>query len=380
MVTQIRDVEAAIGVSDARKVTQGEALNRLSLSKSLVAARDLAIGQAVTAEDVEVRGPGRGLQPNMLSSLLGVRLSRGLSKGDFFFATDISGLSSGARDYQFGRPWGLPVRFHDWRELASQSNPDFLEFHLSYRDLDMDPNRMLDRHMPYGLVVHSPDLFTDDLILDLASAEESVRDRSVQELQRVIDLTRDLASRFDVDRPPLIVASLGGSTLESPVNLDAKPSMYARVVKAVNLLDLADVELIAQTLPPYPWYLGGQRHCNLFVDPVETAKFSRESGLRLCFDVAHTKLATNHARSSFAGATEILLPHTAHLHLVDASGLDDEGLQILEGEVDWSALITQLDAVAPSASFIPEIWQGHVDSGRGFWTALERLEMLFNQS
>ena len=28
-------------------------------------------------------------------------------------------------------------------------------------------------------------------------------------------------------------------------------------------------------------------------------------------------------------------------------------------------------------SFIPEIWQGHVNGGEGFWTALERLEQWF---
>lgn len=25
-------------------------------------------------------------------------------------------------------------------------------------------------------------------------------------------------------------------------------------------------------------------------------------------------------------------------------------------------------------SFIPEIWQGHINNGEGFWTALDRLE------
>ena len=32
---------------------------------------------------------------------------------------------------------------------------------------------------------------------------------------------------------------------------------------------------------------------------------------------------------------------------------------------------------APGVSFIPEIWQGHVNNGEGFWTALERLESWF---
>ncbi|ETI97837.1 MAG: N-acylneuraminate-9-phosphate synthase, partial [Leuconostoc sp. DORA_2] len=33
--------------------------------------------------------------------------------------------------------------------------------------------------------------------------------------------------------------------------------------------------------------------------------------------------------------------------------------------------------LAPEVTFIPEIWQGHVNNGEGFWTALERLEQWF---
>ena len=36
-----------------------------------------------------------------------------------------------------------------------------------------------------------------------------------------------------------------------------------------------------------------------------------------------------------------------------------------------------LDGLIPGASFIPEIWQGHVNDGEGFWIALERLEQWF---
>ena len=35
--------------------------------------------------------------------------------------------------------------------------------------------------------------------------------------------------------------------------------------------------------------------------------------------------------------------------------------------VDWFVNL-------PEASFIPEIWQGHKNSGSGFWYALEQLE------
>ena len=54
--------------------------------------------------------------------------------------------------------------------------------------------------------------------------------------------------------------------------------------------------------------------------------------------------------------------------------MDGEGPQIGEGDVDWPVLCEQLDRLAPGVSFIPEIWQGHINNGEGFWTALDRLE------
>ncbi len=60
--------------------------------------------------------------------------------------------------------------------------------------------------------------------------------------------------------------------------------------------------------------------------------------------------------------------------MVDAAGTDGEGLQVGEGEVDFAVLGEQLDRLAPDAGFIPEIWQGHVNEGEGFWVALDRLE------
>ncbi|MEY2907492.1 MAG: hypothetical protein RLZZ602_15, partial [Pseudomonadota bacterium] len=67
-------------------------------------------------------------------------------------------------------------------------------------------------------------------------------------------------------------------------------------------------------------------------------------------------------------------PYTAHLHLADAEGVDGEGLQIDEGGIDWPDVFRLLQNLAPTASFIPEIWQGHKNNGEGAWLALERLE------
>ena len=69
-----------------------------------------------------------------------------------------------------------------------------------------------------------------------------------------------------------------------------------------------------------------------------------------------------------------IAPITGHLHLGDASGVNGEGLQIGDGDIDFGKLALILDKGCPKASFIPEIWQGHKNGGEGFWVALEHLE------
>ncbi len=98
--------------------------------------------------------------------------------------------------------------------------------------------------------------------------------------------------------------------------------------------------------------------------------------MRICLDVSHSKLACNHLQRSFSAFLSAILPYTAHLHLADASGVDGEGLQILDGEIDWVQLFALISQYCPEASFIPEIWQGHKNRGEGAWLALDRLERL----
>lgn len=374
MVHQLRELEAALGSSATRTVTQGELMNRVNLAKSVVARSAIRAGEEITAELLEVRGPGRGLQPNRIRELLGRRATRDFAPGDFFFPGDLVDSGVSARTFQFRRPFGLPVRYHDYAELAARSNPDFLEFHMSYRDLELSPETVMEEKQPYGLVVHSPELFPGDHLMDLAADDDAYRERSIRELQRVVDVARELTGWFKVEGPVLIVANLGGFTSDGPLPRRELPRRYARVAAALERIEEDGVEILPQTMPPFPWLMGGQLFHNLFVDPEDAASFAAEHGRRLCLDVAHTKLAANHRHISFFDAIEVLAPVAAHLHVVDAAGLDGEGVQVGEGEVDFRVLAEQLDRLAPGASFIPEIWQGHQNGGEGFWVALDRLE------
>lgn len=377
LMAGIRECEAALGVAGVdgeRPLSQGELINRENLAKSLVASRDIPAGTVLAETDIIVRSPGQGLSPIHLPQLVGRRLSRSLRADDYFFDSDVDSDAVAPRAYSFHRPWGVPVRFHDALDFVARCKPDIIEFHLSYQDMERKPSDYFSGTYDIGFVVHAPELFSGSRLMDLASPDEEYRAFSVQQTQRVIDATRELKRYFPNTERPLIVANIGGISTHDVLPESAKPKLYQTFARSLAELDADGVELIPQTMAPFPWHFGGQRHQNLFIFPEESARVCADLGLRMCVDVSHTKLAANHFGFDFIAGIAALGPYTAHYHLGDAAGLDGEGLQIGEGEIDFAALGETMAECAPTASFIPEIWQGHKNFGEGFWTALDRLE------
>ena len=377
MVEGIRQIEQAMGNKSTRVVGPGEKMNRENLAKSLVANCNIGLGDTITEDMVQVKGPGKGLQPNRRAKLIGTLARREIKSGDFFYPADLEEHVVTPRSYTFKRPWGLAVRYHDFDILRKKSNPDFLEFHLSYKDMDQELGDFFTEVYNLNFIVHSPDLFQGDHLLNLAEKNEGYRRRSVAELQRVIDVARQLKPFFKKTKKVPIIVSVGGFSKDRPLPKEDRNILYERVAKSLSELDTDDVEILPQTLPPFPWYFGGQLFCNIFVNAEETAKFCSDYGYRVCLDVSHSQLAVNHQKSSLVEFVDLVGPYTGHLHLVDAEGLDGEGVQIGDGEINFSKLASQLASLAPKASFIPEIWQGHKNEGGGFWLALERLEQWF---
>ncbi|WP_249159007.1 N-acetylneuraminate synthase family protein [Bradyrhizobium jicamae] len=375
LVSGIREVEAARGEKLAERVlSQGELINRENLAKSLVAARDIAAGTVISDADVAVKSPGQGLSPLKMPALIGKRIARKMSADDYFFQSDLDEGAAKARRYRFDRPWGVPVRYHDTERFLEICQPDIIEFHLSYSDMERDPAAYLSGTYDLGFVVHAPELFAGSKLMDLATPDEALRRYSLEQTQAVIDITRGLKKFFPKTKRPPIVANIGGFTMDEPLPPEEKAERYRIFAASLKELDMDGVELIPQTMAPFPWHFGGQRHQNIFIFPEESAAFCARHDLRMCVDISHTKLAANHFGFDFAQGLAQLGPHTAHLHFGDAKGLDGEGLQIGEGEIDFDEIGAVLRKHAPGASFIPEIWQGHKNMGEGFWTAFERLE------
>jgi len=297
-----------------------------------------------------------------------------MKKEDFFFSSDIYGEKLEPKKYQFNRPWGVPIRYHDFEEYKLKIDPDFFEFHLSYSDMKLNPGDYLKDKYDCGFVVHAPELFENSRLMDLASPDDDYRNYSIAETQKVIDITRSLNEYFPRQVRPMIVANLGGFTMDKPLEAEKIHAYYERLAKSIDLLDLTGVELLPQTMAPFPWHFGGQRYQNLFINIDEIIRWCGLLNLRMCFDISHTSLTCNHLGYNFYDFAKKIAPITAHLHLGDAKGLNGEGLQIGDGEIDFHRLGKILDEGCPTASFIPEIWQGHKNGGEGFWIALNRLE------
>jgi len=374
LIKGIREVEMALGLGKVRKISQGEMINRENLAKSLVSSKNLSKGTIVKPEHVKVLSPGQGISPLKYDQLIGKELKRDMNFEDFFYESDIEDDLIIAKEYKFNRPWGIPVRYHDFEKFNKMVKPDFFEFHLSYTDMDLDPSKYLKGIFDCGFVVHAPELFKESHLMDLATPNSEYRKYSMEQTQRVIDITRNLKAYFPKEKKPMIVANIGGFSMDKPIPKSKTKQYYKQFFESLSNLDTEGVEIIPQTMAPFPWHFGGQRYQNIFVEIEEIEKYCEKNKLRMCFDISHSMLTCNYLKKDFYEFCERIAPYTAYLHLGDASGLNGEGLQIGDGEINFEKFAKILNQKFKNIPFIPEIWQGHKNHGEGFWKALDLLE------
>lgn len=362
MVRDIQQVALALGTGEEKFFSRGEILNREVLAKSLVAARRIEPGKVITGDMVTVKGPGLGLSPQRYSELLGRRAERVIEEDEPFVESDLGVRPTLDLEHTLPMQWGFTVRFRDFEGLLVH-NPRLLEFHFTDQDLDEHyPGNDFDLQ----LVSHAPE-FWERTLVDLCTLDEKQRAESIALLQKTIDLTREMAPHFK--GAPKVIVHPGAMSLDRPIR--DKKALYDNLRRSVEALDYEGVELLLENLPPHPWYFGGQWLTNAFMDAQEIRDFITSMGLNICLDTSHAKLYANWAHVDFYEQVSILLPYAHHLHLSDGSGLDGEGLQIGEGNIDWVHFFRV--AKDYKGTMIPEIWRGHQHGGQGFVLAIQRL-------
>ncbi|MGZ3690856.1 MAG: N-acetylneuraminate synthase family protein [Pseudobdellovibrio sp.] len=375
MVSTIREVELSLG-EPRRTRSQGELNNKLSLAKSLVASKDLKKGTVITYEDLVAKTPAKGISPLELDNIIGKRLARDVSQDDYVYYQDFLGNEQESRSaYQINQHWGIVGRLNDFRDYIDLK-PKLIEIHMTWRDIFS--YKPTEETFSQDLVVHAPEYYQDRLI-DFSTDDKEVTEYSIEMLRKTIDIARDLNKSFKGQtdsRGPRVVVHPGGHF--SAQQKSNKSEQYRLLKKNLKNIDSSGVRLLVENMPPYPWYFGGQWYNSIFMDAKEIAQFAEDMSWHVCYDTSHALLYCNSVGISLSQFTKDILKHTGYLHLSDAKGTTEEGLQLGKGNLKPEEIAELLSSI--NVGFIPEIWQGHLNRGEGFKEALCYLEVLLNKS
>ncbi len=365
LVRDLRHAEIALGAVH-KELNAMERVNRQVLRKSLVAARDLPAGTTLTRDMIAVKGPGKGLSPQFMGQLIGVRLSRDVSTDEFFTENDLAPAEMPTISGEtLRRPWGLKARFHDLAAVL-HLQPKLVELHFSEDDADQPFEPPLSPY-PQRLFIHAPE-FADQRLLDMCSPDPAMRERSTTLIQLTIDKARELQPHFSGE-PVAVVIHVGGMSMDES---EQEPDeLLALAADSFRRLDARGVILLPENLPPRPWYLGGQWFQSVFVSAEDMVRFCGELGLGMTLDLSHAQLYCRYTGEDLVEYIQKCLPYVRHVHISDAAGIDGEGVQIGEGEIDWARVLKAL--AQAEFSWVPEIWSGHLNNHRGFILAINRL-------
>ena len=58
----------------------------------------------------------------------------------------------------------------------------------------------------------------------------------------------------------MIVANIGGFSMDKPIPKSETKKYYEQFFESLSELDAEGVEIIPQTMAPFPWHFGGQRY------------------------------------------------------------------------------------------------------------------------
>lgn len=89
LIQYIKESEQAIGKPE-KKITRGEVLQREVLGKSLVCSSSINTGDIFSENNIEVKGPARGLSPQYYYQMLGKKSPRKIEKGEYILPEDLT--------------------------------------------------------------------------------------------------------------------------------------------------------------------------------------------------------------------------------------------------------------------------------------------------
>ena len=361
----------------SKDISLNSQFNKRILGKSAVYAHNFKKNRIIDLSDLKFLSPGIGISGVEFNSLKNKKLKRNVNKLDYISKDDFKNkneIKFRANKFKsINRKWGLIGRLGDFDQFINDKS-DLIEIHLTWREL-LNP-RKITKYYNSELIIHAPEYFNDKLI-DFTSSDRKVLNNSFEMIENLRTLVENIKNKFyfDEKKGPKVVLHPGGHSERSFVN--NRLTKYRNLFKNLKKIRSKDYNLILENMPPFPWYFGGKYYQHIFSNTEEIKKFCEESDMKICFDTSHAKLASNALNKDFRIFTKKILNHIEYLHISDAAKSYEEGLQIGEGEIDFRDFFTIIKNI--DASFVPEIWNGHLEKGKGFKLAMERINQLYRK-
>ena len=89
LIQNIRESEIVMGKAN-KKMTRGEIMQREVLGKSLVCSNTIKLGEKFSENNIEVKGPAKGLSPQYYYEILNKKSKRKIEKGDYILNEDLN--------------------------------------------------------------------------------------------------------------------------------------------------------------------------------------------------------------------------------------------------------------------------------------------------
>ena len=373
-----KEIYEAIGIEKGpnRCVTQGERINKSSLGKSYVYNKPFKKGIKIKRNHLRQIPNCVGITPEFIGNFEGMPLLKDVSINEVVqeshYLVKIDKMKLNIKSN-----FGVPVRFHDVNVAINKIAPKFVEYHLSFSDLDriQEINKIEKTSVPFAL--HAPEQFKDDFIIDFAT-QNSVK-KSQDLLHSVFNIGEKLKSKHSggalKDQVIPVVLNAGGFTLDKPLDYDQKKSAFNCLCDNLLNIEIPDgFKLLCQTMPPFPWLYGGAAYHNLLTDisHVKAVAGLRPNKIGVCVDISHTAMWLMNNKSYSINNLLEYFEYADYFHVADVENERSEGLQIGHGLIDFNALATNIKS-KPS-NWVTEIWMGHSNSFEECVKSLKKLE------
>jgi len=262
---------------------------------------------------------------------------------------------------------GIMVGLRDFRALRV-SGADFSELLLFDGDLEgITPELVgaLKAHQsPPIEFLHVQEFLKchgEKELVDLSSDDEGIRERSVE----VVARTRHLAD--ELGRLKIVV---------HPGGIRPEAGSHERLLSNLrqSLADLGPRALLLENMPWYYWYRKEHRYVSSLCVTVEDMTSLEDLVEGFALDACHGYLSRPEGDPGYcARFLGSLARKTLHVHASDALPPDREGLQIGEGNIDFS-IFSEIEV-----PILVEVWRGHADGGAGFRVGIERFRAFERQ-